>query len=136
MITKFFDIEFIVCLKSGCKILTATKRFIDLDFSNALLSLVSNILTNYRRRHSKLFTYCHVSWDTLSLPLRYVLNLLDYYAATWPYLFIGFAELMIISYVYGFNQYIEDLVEMTGWVNSCANVFFIKFLNCNWTILN
>ena len=30
-----------------------------------LLSLVLENLTNYGRRHSKLFTNCHVSWDTL-----------------------------------------------------------------------
>ena len=30
-----------------------------------LFSLVSNSLTNYGRRHFKLFTNCHVSWDTL-----------------------------------------------------------------------
>ncbi|XP_023341674.1 sodium-dependent proline transporter [Eurytemora carolleeae] len=60
----------------------------------------------------------------------YVLNLLDYYAATWPYLFIGFAELMIISYVYGFNQYIEDLVEMTGasWLQKAKP--FLGFFYC------
>jgi len=30
-----------------------------------LLFLVSNNLTNYGRRHLKLFTDCHVFWDTL-----------------------------------------------------------------------
>ena len=30
-----------------------------------LLSLVLKNLTNYGRRHSKLFTNCHVSWETL-----------------------------------------------------------------------
>ena len=29
-----------------------------------LMSLVLNTLTNCGRRHSKLFTNCHVSWDT------------------------------------------------------------------------
>ena len=28
-----------------------------------LFSLVSNNLTNYGRRHFKLFTNCHVSWE-------------------------------------------------------------------------
>ena len=32
-----------------------------------LVSLVSNNLSNYKRRHFKLFTTCHVSWDTLYL---------------------------------------------------------------------
>jgi len=31
------------------------------------MSLVLNILANYGRRHSKLLTNCHVSWDTLYL---------------------------------------------------------------------
>ena len=35
------------------------------------LSLVSNNLTNYVRRHFKLFTNCHISWDTLYLLLLY-----------------------------------------------------------------
>ena len=30
-----------------------------------LVSLVSNNLSNYERRHFKLFTNCHVLWDTL-----------------------------------------------------------------------
>ena len=30
-----------------------------------MFCLVSNHLTNYGRRHFKLFTYCHVLWDTL-----------------------------------------------------------------------
>jgi len=55
----------------------------------------------------------------LGLPLTcpgggYLLDLLDNYAAVWPYLFIGFSELMIISYVYGYNNYIDDLEEMTN----------------------
>ena len=31
----------------------------------------SNILSNYGRRHFKLFTDCHVSWDTLYLILNF-----------------------------------------------------------------
>ena len=38
--------------------MTAMKYFL-------LFSLVSNNLTDYGRRHFKLFTNCHVSWDTL-----------------------------------------------------------------------
>ena len=30
-----------------------------------LVTLVSNNLSNYGRRHLELFTNCHVSWDTL-----------------------------------------------------------------------
>ena len=35
-----------------------------------LVSLVSNNLSNYKRRHFKLFTNCHVSWDTQYIILR------------------------------------------------------------------
>ena len=31
--------------------------------------MVSNNLENYGRRHFKIFTNCHVSWDTLYIPL-------------------------------------------------------------------
>ena len=34
------------------------------------MSFLSNNLTNYGRWHSKLFTNCHVSWDTLYYTLR------------------------------------------------------------------
>ena len=54
----------------------------------------------------------------LGLPLccpggGYLLDLLDYYAASWPYLFIGLIELVIIAYIYGYSTYIDDLFEMT-----------------------
>jgi solute carrier family 6 amino acid transporter-like protein 5/7/9/14 len=42
----------------------------------------------------------------------YLLDLLDYYAAGWPYLFIGFCEFMIIAYVYGVQNYFDDLYHM------------------------
>jgi solute carrier family 6 amino acid transporter-like protein 5/7/9/14 len=43
----------------------------------------------------------------------YLLDLLDYYAAGWPYLFIGFTEFIIIAYVYGVQNYFDDLYHMT-----------------------
>ena len=42
----------------------------------------------------------------------YLLDLLDYYAAGWPYLFIGFTELIIVSYVYGIQNYLDDLYHI------------------------
>ena len=42
------------------------------------------------------------------------MDLLDYYAAGWPYLFIGLTELIIVSYVYGINNYLADLKHMVG----------------------
>ena len=44
----------------------------------------------------------------------YLLDFLDYYAASWPYLFIGFTELIIISYVYGIQNWIDDLNHIFG----------------------
>lgn len=42
----------------------------------------------------------------------YLLDLLDYYAAGWPYLFIGLTELIIISYVYGIQNFLDDLYHI------------------------
>ena len=42
----------------------------------------------------------------------FLLDLLDYYAAGWPYLFIGFTELIIISYVYGIQNFLDDLYHI------------------------
>ena len=41
------------------------------------------------------------------------MDLLDYYAAGWPYLFIGLCEFIIIGYVYGVQNYFDDLYHMT-----------------------
>ena len=42
------------------------------------------------------------------------MDLLDYYAAGWPYLFIGFCELIIISHVYGIENFVDDIRSITG----------------------
>ncbi len=42
----------------------------------------------------------------------YLIDLLDYYAAGWPYLFIGFTELIVISYVYGIQNFLDDLYHI------------------------
>lgn len=44
----------------------------------------------------------------------YLLDLLDYYAAGWPYLFIGLTELIIIGYVYGVETFFGDLKHIMG----------------------
>ena len=44
-------------------------------FYFSLFSFVSQNLTNYGRRHLKLFTNCHVSWDTLYVHLWEVLQM-------------------------------------------------------------
>jgi len=70
----------------------------------------------------------------LGLPLTcpggpYLLDLLDYYAASWPYLFIGLMELVIVSYIYGYDNYVDDLYEMTrfNWVDKGLRMFMKPF---------
>ena len=63
-------------------------------------------------------TIC-VVFFILGLPLccpggPFLLDLLDFYSASWPFLFIGLSEFVIISYVYGYPNFIEDIYEMTG----------------------
>ena len=43
----------------------------------------------------------------------YLLDLLDYYAAGWPYLFIGLCELIIIGHIYGIENFVDDLCSIT-----------------------
>ena len=54
-------------LKSICYKMTAMLYFL-------LFSFVSKNLTNYGRRHLKLFTNCHVSWGTLYLCITAIWN--------------------------------------------------------------
>lgn len=58
----------------------------------------------------------------------YLLDLLDYYAAGWPYLFIGLTELIIIGYIYGIQNFFDDIysickVEFGTWVKT--HLFFV-----------
>jgi len=57
----------------------------------------------------------------------YLLDLLDNYAAVWPYLFIGATELILLSWVYGYSNFIDDLVEMTNatWLNNKYVKYFL-----------
>jgi solute carrier family 6 amino acid transporter-like protein 5/7/9/14 len=74
----------------------------------------------------------------LGLPLccpggSLLLDLLDYYAASWPYLFIGLMEFIIIAYVYGYSNFVDDLFEMTRakWLYKMKKpaAFFYCFLS-------
>ena len=38
-----------------------------------------------------------------------MLDLLDTYAAGWPYLVIGFCELILISHIYGIQNFFDDM---------------------------
>ena len=45
---------------------------------------------------------------------RHVVDLLDYYIAGRPVLLFCFLELVALSYVYGFDQLLDQLETMTG----------------------
>ncbi|XP_043237831.1 sodium-dependent proline transporter-like [Amphibalanus amphitrite] len=55
----------------------------------------------------------------LGIPLtteggRYVVDLMDNYAAGWPYLFIGLTELLGMYWLYGITNYYRDLASLVG----------------------
>jgi len=53
------------------QIFSSNTYLLEINFTIILLSfLVSNNLTNHGRRHFKLFTKCHVSWDTLYIRVK------------------------------------------------------------------
>eukprot|EP00088_Acartia_fossae_P029786 TRINITY_DN3067_c0_g1_i4.p1 TRINITY_DN3067_c0_g1~~TRINITY_DN3067_c0_g1_i4.p1 ORF type:complete len:711 (+),score=155.03 TRINITY_DN3067_c0_g1_i4:47-2179(+) len=104
-------------------------------------AIVENMLTGVldyepKLRSKKLYVVACicVSGFLCGLPLTcpgggFLLDLLDNYAAVWPYLFIGFTELVLVSYVYGYNTFIDDIVEMTNakWLNGGVKYFFGVF---------
>merc|ERR1712156_103668 len=47
-------------------------------------------------------------------PMFKGLGFVNFYSASWPFLFIGLSEFLIISYIYGYSNFIEDVYEMTG----------------------
>jgi len=104
-------------------------------------AIVETLLTgvldyNPRWRSKKVFVVaavCIVGF-ICGLPLTcpgggYLLDLLDNYAAVWPYLFIGFTELVLVSWVYGYTNFIDDIVEMTNanWLNGPVKYFLWVF---------
>ena len=62
----------------------------------------------------------------------YLLELLDYYAAGWPYLFIGLSEFVIISHIYGIQVYYKHILAPNVCVCNmflimkCSRNFFVK----------
>ncbi|CAM1329434.1 Uncharacterised protein g10017 [Pycnogonum litorale] len=56
----------------------------------------------------------------LGLPLTtnggiYLLTIMDNYGAAWPYLFVGLTECIVISYIYGIDNFFDDVKQMIGW---------------------
>jgi hypothetical protein len=59
-----------------------------------------------------------------------LVDLFDYYAAGWPYLFIGFCELIIVSYIYGIETFCDDLYHMVKfrpglWLKTHFNFIYL-----------
>ena len=48
----------------------------------------------------------------------YFFNILDYFATGIPVIFIGFMECVVVSHVYGMENYFNDMKYMTGWTPS------------------
>jgi len=82
----------------------------------------------------------------LGLPLTtrgggYLLDLLDYYAAGWPYLFIGLTELVIIGHIYGIENFFDDISSMVPknpgtWVRKyLPSIYFWTKTNINFIYL-
>ena len=58
-----------------------------------------------------------------------MIDLLDYYAAGWPYLFIAFVELIIVGHIYGVKNFLADIEHMIGfrpspWQRSHLSVLY------------
>jgi len=79
----------------------------------------------------------------LGLPLTtrgggYLLDLLDYYAAGWPFLFIGLTELVIIGHIYGIENFFDDISSMVPknpgtWVRKyLPSIYFWTKTNINF----
>jgi len=85
-------------------------------------NIITCILDEFPRLRAKkpwvVITVCLVLF-ILGIPLttqggRYIIDLLDNYAAGWPYLFIGFCELVAMYWVYGVKNFYRDLMTIQG----------------------
>lgn len=45
---------------------------------------------------------------------RYIIDLMDAYAAGWPLLLVGFSELIVMYWVYGVQNFFRDLGSIQG----------------------
>jgi solute carrier family 6 amino acid transporter-like protein 5/7/9/14 len=108
-----------------------------LDSQFAIVETVLSGILDFQPRWRSKKTYivgavCVVGF-ICGLPLTtrgggYLLDLLDYYAAGWPYLFIGLCELIIIGHIYGIQNFFDDLYsivkfDLGHW--SKTNIHFI-----------
>jgi len=87
--------------------------------TETILTGILDLLPHLRPKKTMVVGGICLTGFILGLPLccpggSLLLDLLDTYAAVWPYLFIGMVELCIIAYVYGYSNFIDDVYEMTG----------------------
>ena len=57
-----------------------------------------------------------------------MIDLLDYYAAGWPYLFIALMELLIVGHCYGVDVFFRDLRAIFGFAPGLKTRVHLQFL--------
>lgn len=82
---------------------------------------------------SKLLDLQIICWQFTPMSSQgggYVLDFLDYYAAGWPYLFIGLTELILVCYVYGIENFMDDLYSICNFNPGlwCKTIFMFVYL--------
>ncbi|KAG1710469.1 Sodium- and chloride-dependent glycine transporter 1 [Nymphon striatum] len=86
---------------------------------NLLTAVMDEVPKSRKYKSLVVFIIC-VLGMILGLPLTtnggiYVLDLMDNYAAGWPYLFCGMVECILIGHFYGIGNFFEDVKQMIGW---------------------
>ncbi|CAG0909203.1 unnamed protein product, partial [Cyprideis torosa] len=61
----------------------------------------------------------------------YLFNLIDSYAAGYSLLLIAIAEIILVTYVYGYVRFSENIKQMIG----PQNIFLRLYWSCTWHIL-
>lgn len=94
-----------------------------LDSQFATVEIVLTGILDWEPRLRKFKSYviaavCSLGF-LLGLPLttgggRFVLELVDFYVPGWPFLFIALCELIIVSYIYGLDNFQNDIKAMIG----------------------
>lgn len=95
---------------------------IDSQFAmvETIITFAFDLLPNTRTRKPLVVICIGTVLFLFGLPLCtnggvYILEVIDAYAAGWPFMFVGLLECLVIAYVYGIENFLDDLKEMTGW---------------------
>lgn len=88
-------------------------------FECVLSGLMDEFPATLRKRKLLFTLSCCCIMFLLGLPLAmqggmYVLNLFDWYSATFPPLLVAMCETILVAYVYGLNRFSNDIEMMTG----------------------